>query len=476
MRRILLFLSLLSFLSFWVFAQNVSNSPIFPSAENTTFVNATDDLDTLKMRKLEVTATIKLEKERVLDEVKKKNAIQGLIVEIDVLLREIAKYSLQKSVLTFDEENQSQIIEIDFQLKSKQSLAVQKILSLAEKLEYGSYDSNTIFPQLQYEFSSLKRLAQNMLVVQDKNIAESEKKRQVFLEKKNQELYEININIDRLQEIRSKKISTTAQQIGWYLFIFWFIYIFRITSSRLLVRFGRDFSKPHQEALVLTHRLLFHVLFIWAILMIFSAEFMSFLPFLAILSTAIGFALRDVVSSFIGWFVIGANSGYQEGDLVEFDAIVGRVSSVTPLLTTIEEYGPQWFTGKVISFPNKTIFEKNIKNWSHGSDFLLISMDFLLDYTSDIARAKEVLMEVVGYKSMPMYYNSQREINFFKSIYNFTDDDLKPQIHALSEHRWIILRVRTLVHIRDRLEEQSRITETFITRVQKEKNISLHQI
>jgi len=89
----------------------------------------------------------------------------------------------------------------------------------------------------------------------------------------------------------------------------------------------------------------------------------------------------------------------------------------------------------VISFPNKTIFEKNIKNWSHGSDFLLISMDFLLDYTSDIARAKEVLMEVVGYKSMPMYYNSQREINFFKSIYNFTDDDLKPQIHALSEHR-----------------------------------------
>jgi len=75
--------------------------------------------------------------------------------------------------------------------------------------------------------------------------------------------------------------------------------------------------------------------------MIFSAEFMSFLPFLAILSTAIGFALRDVVSSFIGWFVIGANSGYQEGDLVEFDAIVGRVSSVTPLLTTIEEYGPQ---------------------------------------------------------------------------------------------------------------------------------------
>ncbi|MCB9807337.1 mechanosensitive ion channel family protein [Candidatus Peribacteria bacterium] len=49
----------------------------------------------------------------------------------------------------------------------------------------------------------------------------------------------------------------------------------------------------------------------------------------------------------------------------------------------------------MISFPNKTIFEKNIKNWSHGSDFLLMSLDFLLDYGSDIERAKEVLMEVV---------------------------------------------------------------------------------
>lgn len=56
-------------------------------------------------------------------------------------------------------------------------------------------------------------------------------------------------------------------------------------------------------------------------------------------------------------------------------------------------------------------------------------------------------MEVVGYKSMPMYYNSRREINLFKSIYNFTDEDLKPQIHAVSEHRGIMLRVRMLVHV-----------------------------
>jgi small-conductance mechanosensitive channel len=39
--------------------------------------------------------------------------------------------------------------------------------------------------------------------------------------------------------------------------------------------------------------------------------------------------------------VIEADSGYQTGDLIEIDTMTGRVKSITPLLTTIEEYGLQ---------------------------------------------------------------------------------------------------------------------------------------
>lgn len=106
----------------------------------------------------------------------------------------------------------------------------------------------------------------------------------------------------------------------------------------------------------------------------------------------------------------------------------------------------------------------------------MISNDFLLTYESDIAAAKELLMEVVGYNALPQYYNSRKEISLFKSIYNFTDADLKPQIHVLTDHRGIILRVRNLVHMKDRFVEQSRIAETFISRVQKSKNIAMGKI
>jgi small-conductance mechanosensitive channel len=60
------------------------------------------------------------------------------------------------------------------------------------------------------------------------------------------------------------------------------------------------------------HRWSFRGIFLIAFLVLFSSEFSAFLPFIAIMATAIGFALRDVVYSFIGWFMIGASDGYEE--------------------------------------------------------------------------------------------------------------------------------------------------------------------
>lgn len=61
-------------------------------------------------------------------------------------------------------------------------------------------------------------------------------------------------------------------------------------------------------------------------------------------------------------------------------------------------------------------------------------------------------------------------------MYGYTDEDLKPQIHIMTEARGIILRVRILIHVRDRITEQSRIMESFAVLVQKEKNVEMRQV
>lgn len=357
---------------------------------------------------------------------------------------------------------------------SQLSASLSLFPSHEQASEESPADSLKRLKQRQLELLSAISTEKQRFIDEDDEVAEQ--KRMNFINKKNEELEAINFEIDHLQELRSHQITQTIQQISWYLLVFLFIYLLRVISRSFLSRFAGWFSKSHREVLFIIHKWFFYILFLAALLIIFSTEFISFLPFIAILTTAVGFSLREVVSSFIGWFVIEADSGYQPGDLIELDTMTGRVKSITPLLTTIEEYGVQWFTGKIISFPNKTIFEKSIKNWSHGSDFLMISSDFLLTYESDIEAAKEILMEVVGYNALPQYYSSRKEINLFKSIYNFTDADLKPQIHVLTDHRGIILRVRNLVHMKDRFVEQSRIAETFISRIQKSKNIAMGKI
>jgi Mechanosensitive ion channel len=349
-------------------------------------------------------------------------------------------------------------------------------ISLFPSYEKSVTSSDTLkkLKQQESELVSLIKLESARVFSEDES--DFEQKRDDFLKQKNAELAEVNLQLERLQKLRSHQIWTTLQQVSWYVLVFIFLYLLRVISRSFLARFGRSFSEWHQEVLFLIHRWVFHILFFGALLMIFSVEFVSFLPFIAILTTAVGFSLREVISSFIGWFVIEADSGYKVGDLIELDTMTGRVKHITPLLTTIEEYGVQWFTGKIISFPNKTIFEKSIKNWSHGSDFLMISNDFLLSYESDIVVAKELLMEVVWYNALPQYYKSRKEINLFKFIYNFTDEDLKPQIHVLTDNKWITLRVRNLVHMKDRFSEQSRIVETFISRVQKEKKVAMAKV
>jgi small-conductance mechanosensitive channel len=187
-------------------------------------------------------------------------------------------------------------------------------------------------------------------------------------------------------------------------------------------------------------------------------------------------ALRDVIYSFIAWFAVGSNSGYQEWEIIEIDSTIGKVYSITPLLTTISEIGQQGVTCKMISFPNKTIFEKNIKNWSRWDGFVMITFEFILSHESDVVRARELLMEVIGEKDLWIYYHERREIARLKSTFGYSDNDIRPQINVSNDPRGIILRAKVLVHFDKRVSEQSRISEEFSIRVQQEKNIEMRQI
>lgn len=223
------------------------------------------------------------------------------------------------------------------------------------------------------------------------------------------------------------------------------------------------------------HRWSFRAIFLIAFLVLFSSEFSAFLPFIAIVATAIGFALRDVVYSFIGWFMIGSSDGYQEGDIIQVEDFQGKVFRITPLLTTLEEHGIQGVTGKMVSFPNKIIFDKTIKNFSRAHGFTFISIDFILTHESNIDRAREILMDIIGQQDLTLYYNSRSVLNKLRYTYGYNDADLHPRVDVVVETQGIILRAKVFVHVENIINMRSEISEEFCKKIQLEKDVVLQK-
>jgi|GEM_PF-2875252 len=165
---------------------------------------------------------------------------------------------------------------------------------------------------IQKEYPTLKKIAQNKLELYETDLKKAETTREEFIAEKEKELEQIFLDIERAKYIKNTQLSDAIARILTYIGIFFGLTLIRYISGRILSRFQEDFSRPHKEAMWFIHRWSFRAIFLIAFLVLFSSEFSAFLPFIAIMATAIGFALRDVVYSFIGWFMIGSSDGYEE--------------------------------------------------------------------------------------------------------------------------------------------------------------------
>lgn len=65
----------------------------------------------------------------------------------------------------------------------------------------------------------------------------------------------------------------------------------------------------------------------------------------------------------------------------------------------------------------------------------MISFEFILSHESDIAHARELLMEVIGEKDLAAYYHERREISKLKSTFGYSDNDIRPQINVSNDPR-----------------------------------------
>ncbi|MCF7812791.1 mechanosensitive ion channel [Candidatus Gracilibacteria bacterium] len=355
----------------------------------------------------------------------------------------------------FDFPSLKEISRIDEQIEKRQTLLKEGELT-PEKISVIKEEIQA----LQQEKIPFQKTYETRQEKQQKNI--------VILE---EEIEDIQEGIERQRQLIQAQISKVLENVAFFLSIILLLILARFGFGKIISRLQLHDQRKH--ALLGLNRAIFNIIIgIFVIGIIFS-QFVNFLPFLALLGTGLAFAVRDSISSFIGWFAIGTDRGYRIGDIIRVGESHGEVREVGPFVTVLYELLDGEKTGKLISFPNKFIFEDAIVNFSRCYRLIQEYLSFPLSAESDIEKAKTMLKKIIQQKN-------KKSDEFVKNIntklqrnYHFTENEQKIRIWVDIENNQLQLRARYLVDLDQKEEVRTDIVESFLNLVDKEKQINL---
>jgi len=286
-------------------------------------------------------------------------------------------------------------------------------------------------------------------------------------------------DISQLQEelsksqIRLKSYTESFVKKVVLVVLIWFISIVVKTIVSLIFKRVNFYLTPQRKAFILQLiKLAINLITFIAILLVFFSQLIRALPYFAIFATALAFALRDVILSVIAWLIIGTKDGYKVGHYLHIGTLWGTVVEINPFNTIVRQGGMSGQTGRLLTFPNKKIFEEFLENWSKLYNFTFLKWDFFLEQGSDIEKAEAILLKVLEAEQKKFKETiTKKRSQFIKK--GLSDDDLQPRIFWEIQANGILLRGKLLVDFDHFFEIRSAVTRAFIIEINKEENIHL---
>ena len=367
---------------------------------------------------------------------------------------------LEKKIELRQEENRvfPESTEID-KLSAKKA-ALKNELSKLEKTEKPNSkklaEKKAEFEKVAFQLNEKSKIFHDNFEIHRKKIAEIQK-----------EIADTEAEIAKLTEIAKNQAEDLAVNIGIFLGFIALIFLLRYVSAKMIRRLSGKIPIAREKTLLRINKIIFNILIGISFLIAVFSQFASILPFLAILGTALAFALRDIISSFIAWFVIGTTSGYKIGDLIEIRGVRGRVIEIHPLLTVLRQTGMRGDTGRILSIPNKLIFEGAVHNFSKMYRFTFLMIDFFLEPDSDIDLAKRFLREAIFEAASRDLDEAEKNLPNLQSKFGISPDLIEPKIYIEPDPRGVFLRGKFICRLQNRHAMRSGVAEHFYKKVRE---------
>lgn len=245
-------------------------------------------------------------------------------------------------------------------------------------------------------------------------------------------------------------------------------------TSRIVTREMEKRNVHDQEIFFMNSlfKILYWVLAIFGILSIFFENVGSFITALGLIGAGLAIAMQHPILNFIGWIVILFNKPFLVGDRIEVESnsfdIKGDVVDVTPFYTKIRKITKDdEKTGKLINVPNEILILNGLTNHTKGTGFLWDYITFFIDYSSDIKKAKEL---IIGAAETVLSKYSKLEI---KERRKYTDEKIpdKPIVSVELKDKQIEIKISYLVESKNKLEIRTEISELAYNSLKKHPEI-----
>ena len=169
--------------------------------------------------------------------------------------------------------------------------------------------------------------------------------------------------------------------IGWWL-------IGRLTASIGRLLEARRVDRALSSFIGSLVSIVLRILLLISVASMIGVETTSFIAMIGAAGLAIGLALQGSLANFAGGVLIMLFRPFRAGDWIEAQGVSGSVDGIQIFHTTLKTAD-----NKVVIVPNGSLSNGHITNYSREPR-RRADINIGIDYSSDIKRAREVLLEI----------------------------------------------------------------------------------
>lgn len=192
---------------------------------------------------------------------------------------------------------------------------------------------------------------------------------------------------------------------------------------------------------------------------------------LGVAGAGIAFALQEVIISVAGWMAIVFGSFYKTGDRVELGGIKGDVIDIGVLRTTLMETG-EWvdgdlYSGRIVLIANSFVFKEPVFNYSGDFNFLWDEIVIPVQYGSDIALTREILLNAAEVIVTEFKSNAMAEWSEMTKKYMIEKARTEPMVSMTANDNGLQFTLRYTVDYKQRRTTKDKLYTHIITGIEQ---------